>query len=202
MLQDRLQHSPATSPLVATGMAIRGSLGLPFWDSLIIACFGAGVPAVPVLEQASFHNLAPVRARTLSANTWSTEIEAELKSVGDEEMTVVSSRIVLRNGERKHIPMLDFHAPPSPQNEECVRFIAKRLDPNGGFVLVSGKSYHFYGKSLLAEDQLSSFLGKALLFSPFVDRAWIAHQLIEGACGLRISKKKIGSATPALICEF
>jgi hypothetical protein len=31
------------------------------------------------------------------------------------------------------------------------------------------------------------FLGRALLFAPIVDRAYLAHQLLERRCALRIS---------------
>ncbi len=69
----------------------------------------------------------------------------------------------------------------------------------GGFLLQSGESYHFYGKGLLDDRALVRFLGQALLLAPVIDRAWIAHQLIEGASALRISKKPSGSGEPVVV---
>jgi hypothetical protein len=203
MLQDRLKNDSVISTIVAAGLRIRNDLGLPFWDSLLTACFNVGAAAVPVVEQAAFHNLASNRTTPFLASSWSeSAIEQVLAKVDVDSMLVLSSRVLLHSGETRHIPMLDFHIPPTVQNQDLVKFIAKRLDPQGGFVLISGKSYHFYGKSLLQEEQLPPFLGNALLFSPLVDRAWIAHQMIEGACGLRISQKTGGGSTPTLLVEL
>ncbi len=58
-----------------------------------------------------------------------------------------------------------------------------------GFVLLSAKSYHFYGGELMEEVDLCRFLGKAFLFTPIVDRAWIAHQLMASACAPRVSQR-------------
>lgn len=202
-LQDRLKADPQTSALVATGLKIRNELGLPFWDSLLTACFGAGASAAPVLEQARFHNLSVRQTTPLLASAWSAAVvERAITELAEGNMLVLSSRVELRTGERRHIPMLDFHVPSNPHNEELATLIAKALDPKGGYILGSGKSYHFYGKSLLDEGALPAFLGNALLFCPFIDRAWVAHQLIEGACGLRISQKPGGGPIPKLLFEL
>ena len=202
-IQDRLKSNSVTSTLVASGLKIRSELGLPFWDSLLVSCFGVGAAAVPVVEKALFHNLSQGRTTPLLASSWSTSaVDDAIEKLAIGTMLVFSSRVKLQSGTCKHIPLLDFHVPTAPQNQELVVFIANSLDSRGGYILNSGKSYHFYGKSLLEEDQLPVFLGKALLFCPFIDRAWVAHQLIEGACGLRISQKPGGRSIPELVVEL
>jgi hypothetical protein len=42
-------------------------------------------------------------------------------------------------------------------------------------------------------------LARALLLAPIIDRAWVAHQLIERACGLRISPGKTYAQPPIVI---
>ena len=121
------------------------------------------------------------------------------KDVKNGNMLVLNSRVALEGGESKHIPMLDFHFPVSRANEEVALFIIRNLDVMGGYLLDSGKSYHFYGKSLLTDDELPVFLGRALQFCPIIDRAWVAHQLIERSCGLRISQKPDGGQVPVLV---
>jgi hypothetical protein len=203
LLQERLEADSQTSALVAAGLKIRNELGLPFWDSLLTACFGAGASAIPVLDHARFHNLPPRQTTSLKASAWSTAaVDKAISGLAAGNMLVLSSRVELRTGECRHIPMMDFHVPPTPQNKELTIHIAKALDPKGGYILNSGKSYHFYGKSLLDARGLPAFLGNALLFCPFIDRAWIAHQLIEGACGLRISEKPSGGPIPKLFLEL
>ena len=68
-----------------------------------------------------------------------------------------------------------------------------------GALLSSGKSYHFYGANLLTDEDLRIFLGRALLFAPITDKTWIAHQLIEGSCALRISSRKDYGGPPKII---
>jgi len=112
-----------------------------------------------------------------------------------------SSAVALSSGPSMHIPLIDFHCPFGRENEELSACASKLLDPKGGYLLSSGQSYHFYGKSLLNEDELPAFLGRALLLSPIVDRSWVAHQLIEGACGLRISARLPNGDVPRLVRE-
>jgi hypothetical protein len=85
--------------------------------------------------------------------------------------------------------MLDFRIRPSVENEQLAVDILTRMSTSGT-LFNSGNSYHFYGDKLIDEKQLLEFLGKAALFAPFVDQRWIAHQMIEGACALRISRGK------------
>jgi hypothetical protein len=95
--------------------------------------------------------------------------------------------------------MLDFRIRPSIENEQLAIDILHRLK-RGGTLLNSGNSYHFYGNRLLRGDQeLVKFLGRASLFSPFVDQRWIAHQLIEGACALRVSPGKSFKSPPKVV---
>lgn len=202
-LQDRVGTRVDISVWIDAGLKIRREFGFPFWDSVLASCFGAGPAAVSVLEQAVFHNGPPRRSLNLLASDWSAgSVQDAIVGLAPGNMLVLSSRVRMRNGEFRHIPMLDFHVPPAVGNHELVFYIAKRVDPEGGYVLASGKSYHFYGKSLYGDGELPVFLGNALLFCPFIDRAWVAHQLIDQACGLRISIKPGSSGTPTLLTEL
>jgi len=109
-------------------------------------------------------------------------------SLDSNRMLALQSRVLLRDGNSRHIPMLDFHVPASDRSLRSVMTVLKVLRLSG-FVLLSGKSYHFYGDELMEEGELCRFLGKALLFTPIVDRAWIAHQLMASACALRVSQR-------------
>jgi hypothetical protein len=71
-----------------------------------------------------------------------------------------------------------------------VSYVASQFGVGEGFLVETDKSYHFYGTKLLEEKELVEFLGRALLFAPIVDRAWISHQLIELCCALRISSRQ------------
>jgi len=110
------------------------------------------------------------------------------------------SQVQLKNGSTKHIPMIDFLCPKSQRSLEVVRRVAARLGAGGGFILESDRSYHFYGSQLLSDWELVRFLASALLFAPVVDQTWIAHQLIDKCCALRLGPHKAGGAEPTLVC--
>jgi hypothetical protein len=199
LAQTRLAGDDLSNQILTQGLELRASRGTPFWDAVLISCFGRGRASLPVLKQAQFHNSSrrdiQVEADRWNAHQW-TQL---LNEVASGRMLVFSSRVILRNGEIRHIPMLDFHCPATAKNEELAELAAGLLDTGGGFLLESGDSYHFYGRALFDEEALVSFLGRALLLAPVIDRAWIAHQLIERVCGLRISKKPSDGPEPAVV---
>lgn len=43
----------------------------------------------------------------------------------------------------------------------------------------------------MSEDELVDFLAKGLLYGPITETRWIAHQIIERSCTLRVGRKKI-----------
>jgi hypothetical protein len=200
LAQARLPKDEVTRDIVARGIALRATYGTPFWDSVLVSCFGRGRAALPVLQQAQFHNLGRRRDLEVEADHWGAGLWTQLLGgLAPERMLVFSSQVRLHTGEERHLPLLDLHCPVSEQNEELATSASELMDIGGGFLLQSGDSYHFYGRQLLDGRALVRFLGQALLFAPVIDRAWIAHQLIEGACALRISNKPRGSGEPVVV---
>ena len=138
---------------------------------------------------------------TIKSSEWSSSCNNILVDNPSKSMIALSSCVKIENGELAHIPMLDFAC-----NNDESGFISavtalKELSVPG-FLLNSGKSFHFYGKKLLSNKDFFSFLGKAALLTPIIDAPWIAHQLIEGAAALRLSAKEAYSHRPYLVCEL
>lgn len=201
--QDRIAANDHTEALLDAGLELRRETGLPFWEALLLSSFETGEPAFPILQEARFHNQPPVRSSAIPRDAWCQEsVDRFMDNRGGDSICVLSSRVRMSSGQHRHIPMLDFHSPSNRENEALARRVVEHLWLKGGFLLESGKSYHFYGKGLLYKNELAKFLGRALLFSPIVDRAWIAHQLIEGACGLRITAKPDGYFIPRVVAEL
>jgi hypothetical protein len=167
---------------------------------VLLACYGKGEAAGTVLEQALFHNGPPLRVFTLTRQEWPGDLRSLLNKIAN-GMLVLSSSVRLFGPSQAHIPMIDFRCPATTKNRELAIRACRLLDRAGGYLLESGHSYHFYGKSLLTPNELLALLGRMLLLSPIIDRAWIAHQLIEGACGLRISSA-VNVAEPFLSAEI
>jgi hypothetical protein len=103
------------------------------------------------------------------------------------------------DGSEFHIPMLDMRCKQSAANLELVERVAMRLMPEGSLVLESDKSYHLYGRSLLTPAKLIDFLAQSLLFSPIVDRSYVAHQLLERRCVLRLTARQDKKHVPTVI---
>jgi len=203
-IENRSRLEPAEKAAVVTGLHLRETLRLPFWEGVLLAastgeCSGGN----GLIKAAEFHQTIGSRRTWLSVR----EVEAprleamctEAEQRGD--MLAVTSAIRLADGVIQHVPMMDFHlAYSSPATTLLTKLVAHWGVP--GALLRSGKSYHFYGRSLVDQIGLARFLGRALLYTPIVDRAWIAHQLIEQSCALRISARPEYGGTPTLLTHF
>ena len=104
----------------------------------------------------------------------------------------VTSRVKLKSGGIRHIPQIDFACLQSPHNFRrslgCLRHFVKAKP---GYLLKSGRSYHYYGLSLLTERQWQIFIGNCLLCNAVgkksvVDARWFAYSMRRGFSNLRI----------------
>lgn len=107
----------------------------------------------------------------------------------------LASKVQLLNSRAPaHIPMLDFEVPsifPKEPNHELVR---DRLEASGapaGFILNSGRSYHYYGIDLMNTRQWRQWLKSAgQPDSPLyelVDFEWLIHVLKRNVGYLRLA---------------
>lgn len=128
---------------------------------------------------------------------------ARLRCVAEElpkeQLLGVFSKVSLVDGGTAHIPMMDFSCVPSDRNLELLKSLLKSLGGGKGFLLESGKSYHYYGTQILDEEGWRIFLGKCLLMSDHSDSRYIGHQLIDGHCVLRLSAGKLKQMLPKLV---
>lgn len=192
LLQDRIdedEHQAAINEALEN----REKYGLPFWDSLLLTQFKPEYFSPVIIKEASFHN--PITDKTFVGARDLHAIETMIAGGGN---IGLNSLVKTADGVR-HLPLLDFHIPAKEKNMTCVQEVLALLGYDG-YLLQTNRSYHFYGKALLTEQELISFLSKALLFSPVIDKNWIAHQLIERSATLRISAKDGG--TPFLLSEI
>lgn len=162
---------------------MRDQLKIPFWSCLMISNLDNKNWSRKCILAANRHNKNDEYI-TLSPNQYSSRIsDLEQGEYG------INSRMTLFNDRVLHLPMIDFHIRKSKINEDIVSAVCESLIPDGGYILDSGKSYHFIGKNLISEDELLNLLAKAILFTPIVDEIWVAHQIIERSCTLRIGYK-------------
>lgn len=198
-------RSDATLKLVQKARAERAETGYPFWDVLLTQVADASTEAVPdILKEAQYHHdMGRVATTTeflvTDAKQVEETVEREVTGLVSGEILALNSRIRGSDGATRHLAMLDYRVPLTKSNETLVVQHLATLELSG-WLVASGRSFHFLGDTLLAgQDRLTEFLGRALLHAPIVDGRWVAHQLIEGACSLRITTGGAGQVDPFIV---
>jgi hypothetical protein len=200
-IQTRLNLTAPERVVFDGALNLRHNTGLSFWDSVLLE-----LPSVPeafrLLDVVMMHVSLRGQEMTLSRaeiNAGGLERAcAEFRPESESSLTLLSE-VVRRDGSLGHLPMVDFHASKSPANQRIVEAVAERLFPRGSILMDSGESYHAYGTQVISQEEFRRFLGTAMLFVPIVDRAYLAHQLIEGRCALRITPGGGKSQVPIVV---
>ncbi len=185
---------------------LREKFNIPFWMAIasVAQSYNATLPS-ELLRAAAFHqSMASVDVdleRVAAQSMTSEYLRERSRGIHPTRILTFSSQVRLKDQSIAHFPMLDFRIAPSRANLSTVITMLGELG-HDGVILNSGQSYHFYGITLLSVDELREFLGKALLFTPIVDYRWIGHQLIEGACALRLSSGTKRQSIPTVTAAF
>jgi len=127
------------------------------------------------------------------------ELQRQLVS---RQLMGVTSSVNIDPKQRMHIPMMDFSCSPSEQRLGALRNMLREIGQRRGFILESGRSYHYYGVDLLDEERWRAFLGKCLLMKDFVDERYVGHQLVDGYCVLRLSASPLKPKVPTVATEL
>jgi hypothetical protein len=179
---------------------------VPFWDELMRLAESAPSPVRrEIFAQALYH-----RDETEGqVDTWRA-VEDFLSDLerGKYELlpgrliVALTSRVRVREGSLElHIPMVDFRLDSSPANDELAMELLQALGAPG-YLVDSGRSYHFYGQAPVYRDDFWHFLGRAQLMSHYADQRWIGHQLMSGKAALRISSSSDGkTASPRFVAQ-
>ena len=184
--------------IISQSLELRSQTDFPFWDCLFQVAAQSVAHMPNLLRTAKRHNAQSATLdRVARSDVLSAALDLKIQKLEAGEVLAISSKVECA-GNLLHLPMLDFHCKRTLANDARVKQILSLLDLKG-YILSSGQSYHFYGIELVDTDTLITMLARALLFVPMIDRAWIAHQLIERACGLRISSGKSYIMPPTVV---
>src|SRR5579872_5436976 len=200
-IQTRLHLTIPERAVFEKALELRNATGLSFWDSVMLK-----LPTEPnafrfldvVKMHVSLRGQEIPLSRTEICTGGLERACMDFQSATGTSLTLISE-VVRRDGSLAHLPMLDFHLFKSASNLEVVKAVAERLFPGGAILLDSGESYHAYGMKLIPQEHFHNFIGTAMLFVPIVDRTYLAHQIIEGRCALRITPGGGKSQTPTVI---
>lgn len=186
LLQDKIEINKFEEKQIKKALKIRDEYRLPFWDSVMLTFFQNENPSLELLKASQFHN---PRNDTFAVKKEDLDMFWRECNENKEISYAINSQVILPNGGKAHIPLIDFHIPLNRNNEFIVEEVIRILNLGTGYILNSGESYHYIGSQILTWDSLLTLLSKGLLFSPIIDRAWVAHQILERSCSLRIGKK-------------
>ena len=101
----------------------------------------------------------------------------------------LNSRVRLYDEAEAHIILIDFSISVSLEHTKVVKDSLSHLGITHGYILDSGSSYHYIGSDIVSDSDYKRILCYAYLLSPITDGRWIAHQLIERSCNLRVGEK-------------
>jgi len=183
LIQDELALTDATSHFVNSALKIREKYCLPFWDSLMLSFFDKKNVPEELLKRALLHNKNINKKRISNIDI--------IRNIFDNnpcDNISLNSEILLKNGDIKHFFLIDFHIRQSENNLDTISKVIRLLQLTG-YILDSGQSYHFISDRIYDFDDVLDLLAKSLLYSPLIDRAWVAHQIMERSCSLRVGSK-------------
>jgi hypothetical protein len=129
-------------------------------------------------------------------------LAAVAQSLRENQVLGLASSVSVVDQGSRHIPMMDFKCSPSTKNLEVLMLLLRKIGQRKGYLLESGRSFHYYGMELLAEEEWRVFLGKCLLMSGYVDDRYVGHQLVDGYCVLRLSAGKLRARVPTVVAEL
>lgn len=182
-LQDREQKVSSNNiDLINKTLTKKTTTGSSFWESLFSLTENGDKIDKNLLKNALFHNKNEkftYYTRSDFLDFISRDIEGDI---------AINSKVILEDGSEKHIPMLDFKIKSNYENLKVVKDVLEVLELKG-FILDSGKSYHFVGYDLKTETELLDLLAYFILLQPISDKAWATHQILERSASLRLSKK-------------
>ena len=195
LLQERLSMNGNAEKSLAHALDLRSRYNIPFWEGLMNAQFQPPAFTPTLLKEALHHNQVLSQVTVKRSDLYRLKEFSALVS----ENYGINSQVYCKDDQTRHIVLLDFHLPKQPENIVCAESVLKILGLTG-YLLETNKSYHFISDRTVSEQDLKNVLYRALLFSPIIDKNWIAHQLLEGSCTLRITAKD--GSLPQVIREI
>lgn len=117
-----------------------------------------------------------------------------------DEILGIDSLVKIGGGRERYIPMVDFNCAISARSLLRVKENLRLLGQDGGFILESGKSYHYYGIKLMVTEEWFDFMKKCkssdIIGGKWLrPHKWVTYSLKRKCSTLRIST---GCAKPHL----
>lgn len=196
-LQARVSLNEREQVVLDLALRKRTEEAVPFWHAVFSSFLEAGWCSPEIVQAALLHNgpgaVTEIAVSQLNGHKLDEFFRCDERNVG------LSSRLTKKDGTAMHMAMLDFRCDVEPASECVINTICEGLY-SGGFVVVeSGHSYHACGYDLLANHERIDFLARALVFSPVIDTAYLAHQIRQPFSTIRISRGGSSDRLPKVV---
>ena len=185
IIQDSMETNAGEKMQIELAMDIRSRYHFTFWDCLCSTFINNEGYSKRLLDCVYHHN------HNDEVISIPREQYSQIDQLLDREKKyAILSRVLFMDKKVYHLPMIDFHCDSTEKNVQLAEDLIEILEIGAGYLLDSGESFHFIGTQLINEMEFGPYLGKLIMYSPIIDKSWIAHQLIEGSCALRVTQKK------------
>jgi hypothetical protein len=86
-----------------------------------------------------------------------------------------------------HLAIMNLHTEGFTSLADIGDAVAQVTDGMSGYLMTSGRFYHYYGKRLLSEQAWLRFLVQFLMPCVLVSPRYIGHSLLRGFCSVRLT---------------
>jgi hypothetical protein len=128
----------------------------------------------------------PLEVKNLSVEMFLALHQSDFLSEGHQVWSF-TSRVQLVDGTYRHIPMMNFHPLEQVSLDSITEFVQLSEPAQKGVLLESGRYFHYYGYSLLDQDEWLQFNARFLMPMILVRSRYIGHRLRDGYSTLRLS---------------
>jgi hypothetical protein len=194
-LEKKIKFTDVESTHYKAALKLRDKSHVPFWDALMLSFYNKSEFSDRILENVL--NSHAKRDKQLISREDVLNGSVLEKLQNGSANFAINSQIQTKDGKQRHLLLLDFHIPENENNQVIVEKVLELLKLKKGYLLKSGRSYHFIGIEAISTYKLISLISKGLFFTPIIDKSWIAHQLIDKSCSIRFTKKR--KVLPTLI---
>lgn len=193
-IEERIQFGPIEKEQFKNAIQIKAAAKISFWESLMLSFFNREHFSEDIIHQMLNHH---TRRDKFSVGREEV-LDGHLEQYRDlNDNIAINSKVQMNDGKVRHLVLLDFHIPETPLNQKVVESVLNSFNLSNGYLLKSGKSYHYISNFVVSKIRLNQILNRSLFYSPIIDKYWVAHQLMDKSCSIRITRKK--DSFPTLI---
>jgi len=116
---------------------------------------------------------------------------------------VISVSSLVQSGDaRAHLALMNLHPEQGVEYFALARALGLITPNMPGYLLSSGRYYHFYGLAILSEPEWLRFLAQFLMPTVIVSPRYIGHCLHRGYATLRLTTHRLYKPELPCVCQF